>query len=87
VDVIRTVDAVTAPFEAAGPKALTQSPTASAVGEVDCVADTVVDPDVVIFRFSVFGVDGLLFLVGWAKLPGETSMPDTEIVEPLTVVT
>ncbi len=88
---MRTVLAVTAPFEAAGPTALTQSPTASADDAAACVAVTVVDPEVVILRFSVFGVVGFLLLEldveVLEKLPGERSMPDTETVEPLTEVT
>jgi hypothetical protein len=71
--VIRTVVAVTAPLDAAGPKALTQSPTARSEGAADLVALTVVDPDVVIFRPCVFGVVGLepLELPDLrAKLPG-----------------
>jgi hypothetical protein len=87
---MRTVVAVTAPLEAAGPKALTQSPTARSVEAADSVARTVVDPDVVIFRPCVFGVVGLepLELPDLrAKLPGWTSKPDTDTVDPLTAVT
>src|SRR5580704_15007197 len=87
---MRTVVAVTAPLEAAGPKALTHSPTARSVEAADSVARTVVDPDVVIFRLCVFGVVGLdpLELPDLrAKLPGWTSKPDTDTVDPLTAVT
>lgn len=86
--------AVTAPFVAAGPKAVTQSPTARSVAAADCVEDSVVDPDVVILRFSVFGATGLavfelleLLALLREKLPGLMSTPDTETVEPLTPVT
>jgi hypothetical protein len=51
--VIRTVLAVTAPVLAAGPKALTQSPTASAEEVVVWVSDKVVEEEVVILSFSV----------------------------------
>ncbi len=89
--------AVTAPFVAAGPTAVTQSPTARSAANADWVEDNVVDPDVVILRFSVFGATGLevfellelleLLDLVRAKLPGEMSTPDTETVEPLTPVT
>jgi len=91
------VVAVTAPFVADGPTAVTQSPTARSVDAADWVEDNVVDPDVVILRFCVFGVTGfalfelfeLLELAALppAKLPGLMSMPDTETVDPLTPVT
>jgi hypothetical protein len=91
---MRTVLAVTAPFVAAGPTAVTQSPTARSVAAADWVEDNVVDPDVVILRFSVFGATDLevfelleLLDLVRAKLPGEMSTPDTETVEPLTPVT
>lgn len=87
---IRTLVAVTAPLDAAGPKALTQSPTARSEEAADWVALTVVDPDVVIFRPCVFGVVGLepLELPDLrAKLPGWIWKPDIETVEPLTAVT
>jgi hypothetical protein len=58
VDVIRTVLAVTAPLVAAGPSAVTQSPTAKALDVVDWVALTGVEPDVVIVSFSAFGRAG-----------------------------
>jgi hypothetical protein len=93
VEVIRTVVAVTAPLVAVGPKAVTQSPTARSVAAADCVAVNVVDPDVVILRFSVFGATTLeafellelLDLV--RKFAGERSTPDTETVDPLRPVT
>jgi len=88
------VVAVTAPFVAAGPKAVTQSPTARSVAAADCVEDNVVVPDVVILRFSVFGATGLavfelleLLALFRKRLPGPMSTPDTETVEPLTPVT
>ncbi len=92
---MRTVLAVTAPFVAAGPNAVTQSPTARSVAAAACVAVNVVDPDVVTLRFSVLGAAGflafalleLLDFVERVKLPGERSMPVSEIVEPLTPVT
>jgi hypothetical protein len=52
--VIRTVVAVTAPELAAGPKALTQSPTARADDVVVSVSDRVVVDEAVILSFSVF---------------------------------
>jgi hypothetical protein len=58
VEVIRTVFAVTAPLLAAGPNALTQSPTARAEAAVLCVELTVVDFEVVMVRVSVLGVVG-----------------------------
>jgi hypothetical protein len=95
VEVIRTVSAVTAPLLAAGPNALTQSPTARSVAAAVCVALTVVEFEVVSLRVCVFGVGGrfeplelfeLLELVA-RKVPGEMLMPDTVTVEPLTAVT
>jgi hypothetical protein len=92
VDVMRTLSAVTDPLLAAGPKAMTQSPTARSLEVADCVADTVVLPDVVSFRFSGLGGVGFFesfdsFDVGRRKLPGESETPDTDRVEPLTAVT
>lgn len=93
VEVIRTVVALTAPLLAAGPKALTQSPTARSLEDADWVVLTVVEPDVVIVRLSVFWVvcffDELVFAVAPrpGRLPGENVLPVTEIVDPLTVVT
>ena len=89
---MRTVVAVTAPVVAAGPNALTQSPTARSVAAALWVAATVVASVVVILRFSVLGVAGFFVfgvvdLVGRAKLPGERSYPETESVDPLTAVT
>jgi hypothetical protein len=95
VEVIRTVVAVTAPLVAAGPNALTQSPTARFVAVTDWVAVNVVELDVLTVRFWVFGGVGFLplaFLVlpdfeCCEKLPGDTSMPDTDTVDPFTPVT
>jgi hypothetical protein len=89
---MRTVEAVTAPFDAAGPNALTQSPTARLVAAAVCVAETVVLLVVVILSFSVLGVAGLLVLeledfAVLPKLPGEMSNPVTDKVDPLTAVT
>lgn len=96
---IRTVSAVTAPLVAAGPNALTQSPTARALDVVDWVALTGVEPDVVTVIVSVFS-DGLLvfelvfeldleldFVVREKLLPGFKETPETVIVEPLRAVT
>ncbi len=60
---MRTVVAVTAPFVAAGPKALTQSPTARSVAAAVWVALTVVELEVVILRVSVLGLGFVVFLV------------------------
>ena len=60
VAVIRTVVAVTDPLVAAGPKALTQSPTARSVAAAVWVALTVVELDVVILSFSVLGAADFL---------------------------
>jgi hypothetical protein len=94
LELIRIESAVTDPLVAAGPNAVTQSPTATSVEVAGCVALTVVEPDVVSFRVSVFGVVGCLlfellepFEPLEAKLPGDTSMPETVRVEPLTPVT
>jgi hypothetical protein len=101
VEVIRTVVAVTAPLLAAGPKALTQSPTARAFEVTVCVALTGVELDVVILRVSVLGSVGFLLfelfelfvvfdvfdVVPRPKLPAEMSTPDTVTVEPFTPVT
>jgi hypothetical protein len=86
---MRTVVAVTAPVVAAGPNALTQSPSARSVASALWVAATVVALVVAIFRFSVLGVVGFFVfdLVGRTKLPGERSYPVTESVDPLTLVT
>jgi len=92
--VIRTVVAVTAPVLAAGPKALTQSPTARALAETDWVAFRVVELEVVTLRVWVLGVVGFLVLVLdlvffelRVKLPGERVMPESVTVDPLTPVT
>ena len=85
---IRTVVAVTAPLLAAGPKALTQSPTARSVEAAVCVELTVVELDVVIVSFSVLGVVGLLvvpvlFVLRAAEAaPGPELMPVTLTLEP-----
>jgi hypothetical protein len=97
VEVMRTVAAVTDPLLAAGPNAVTQSPTARSVAAADCVELTGVELVVVIFRVSVLGNVGFLEffvlfeffeleLVG-LKLPPEMSMPDTVSVDPVTPVT
>jgi hypothetical protein len=89
---MRTVDAVTAPVLLDGPKAVTQSPTASAVDEIDWVSDKVVDDAVVIFSFCVLSL-GAFVLVFDADLLVErvkrefSNVPDSETVEPLTAVT
>ena len=98
VEVIRTVVAVTAPLLAAGPNALTQSPTARAVDVAVCVALTGVELDVVILRVSVLGGVGFLLFELFElrslrrsrprrSCPADKSMPDTVTVEPLTPVT
>jgi len=86
--------AVTAPFAAAGPKALTQSPRARSLEEADCVALTVVEPEVVMVRSWVFGVAGFLALelfefapAGPEKLPNDSVVPEIAIVDPVTAVT
>ena len=89
VEVILTVVAVTAPLVAAGPKALTQSPTARAEAAALCVELTVVDFDVVMVSVSVLGVVGFFvfeldLVVGRVNWPGLTSYPDTVSVDPLT---
>jgi hypothetical protein len=96
VEVMRTVEAVTAPVLLDGPKAVTQSPTASAVDEVDWVSDNVVDDAVVIFSFCVLslGVFVVVFVLVFAadlpvvRLNTElSSVPDSETVDPLTALT
>ena len=85
---MRTVVAVTEPFVAAGPKALTQSPTARSVDAAVWVALTVVELAVVTLSVSVLGVVGfLVFDEDLVKAPGLTLMPDTVRVDPLTPVT
>jgi hypothetical protein len=86
------VVAVTDPLVAAGPKALTQSPTARSVDAAVWVALTVVEPDVVIVSVSVFGAAGFFvvdedFVVGRVNDPGLMLIPDTVTVDPLTPVT
>jgi hypothetical protein len=90
--VIRTESAVTEPLLAAGPTASTQSPTATSFDVADCVVATVVVPDVVSFRFCVFGGVNVLELfdsldLDRGKLPGESVMPETDSVDPSTAVT
>jgi hypothetical protein len=89
---MRTVVALTAPVDVAGPNALTQSPTARVDAVAACVADTVVELVVVIVSFSVLGVAAFLALepedlLGRPKVPGDRSTPVTDAVEPLTAVT
>ena len=89
---IRTVVAVTDPLVAAGPKALTQSPTARSVDAAVWVALTVVELDVVILSVSVLGAAGFFvfdedFVVGRVNDPGLMLIPDTVTVDPLTPVT
>lgn len=88
---MRTVVAVTDPLLAAGPKAETQSPTASALEATVCVVLTGVELDVVILSVSVFGVVGfldlLLGLPRCVKVLGEIEVPDNVMVKPLTAVT
>jgi hypothetical protein len=93
VEVIRTVVAVTDPVVPAGPKALTQSPTATALAATVWVAPTVVLLVVVILRVSVlsFGAVGFfvfeLDLLGLLRLPVFSETPETVRVDPLTLVT
>ena len=87
---MRTVVAVTEPFVAAGPKALTQSPTARSVDAAVWVALTVVELAVVTLIVSVLVLGLVGFLVfdeDLVKAPGLMLMPDTVRVEPLTPVT
>ena len=88
---MRTVLAFTLPFEAAGPKALTQSPTAKTLALAVCVVVTVVDPVVVIVTFCVFGVAGFFVLAPLElvarKFPAPRSNPITDTVDSLTPVT
>ena len=94
VEVIRTVVAVTAPLVAAGPNALTQSPTARSVEAADWVALTVVELDGRDLELLGLGRHRLLGLVllesskrGLAKLPSDMAYPETLTVDPLTPVT
>ena len=66
VEVIRTVVAVTAPVLAAGPNALTQSPTARSLAADDWVAFRVVELDVVILRVSSWACVGFLVASSFA---------------------
>ena len=97
VDVIRTVSAVTEPLEAAGPNALTQSPTARSVDggglrRTDRRRARRRD----LQRLASWAPSGACSSSSWsswsselwnAKLPGDTLMPETVKVEPLTAVT
>jgi hypothetical protein len=92
VEVIRTESAVTEPLLAAGPIATTQSPTATSFDVADCVVATVVLLDVVSSRFCVFGGVNVFgrfdpLDLDRGKLPGESVMPETDSVDPLTAVT
>jgi hypothetical protein len=94
VAVMRTVVAVTEPLVAAGPKALTQLPTATSVAAAVWVALTVVELDVVILSVSVLGLVLVGFLVFDVDLvaprgnwPGVMLTPDTVMADPLTPVT
>ena len=90
VDVMRTVLAVIEPLVAAGPKAETQSPTASAPEVTDWVVWTVVELDVVTLRVSVLGFAGCWFLLldlPGVKLPGDSEMPEMVSVDPSMAVT
>ena len=87
VEVMRTVEAVTDPLVAAGPKAETQSPTARSPEVTDCVVFTGVELDVVTLSVSVLGLVGCFVLFLVEKLPGEIEIPETVNVEPLTAVT
>ena len=92
VEVIRTVEAVTAPVLLAGPKAVTQSPTASAVADVDWVSDKVVEDAVVILSFCVLSLGGFEPDLPVALLVDRlnrvlSNVPDSEMVDPLTALT
>ena len=86
---MRTVVAVTEPLVAAGPNALTQSPTARSVAAALWVALTVVEPDVVTVSFWVLGVVGFLVFdveldrPSRPKEPPESEIPETVRVEPV----
>jgi hypothetical protein len=91
---MRTVVAVTAPVLAAGPKALTQSPTARSLEAADWVALTVVDFDEVIVSLTFLGAAGFLVLLLFElverrseRLPNENLVPEMVIVELCTAVT
>jgi hypothetical protein len=91
VEVIRTVVAVTEPLVAAGPKALTQSPTARSLDAADCVELTVVELEVVAVSFSVLGVVGFLVCAfldpALGRFPSDRFVPEMLTVDPLTAVT
>jgi hypothetical protein len=86
---MRTVVAVTAPVLLAVPKALTQSPTESAVAVVDWVSDNVVVDEVVTLSFCVLTVGFLVDfdLLDDGRVSWLSTVPDSETVEPLTAVT
>jgi hypothetical protein len=65
---MRTVEAVTDPLLAAGPKALTQSPTARSVEAAVWVALTGVELDVVTLSVWTLGVGGSFFDLFWLIL-------------------
>ena len=81
------------PLLAAGPNALTQSPTATALAVTDWVLFTGVELPVVMVSFCVLGVGGFLFLALLFELvdvgrrdPSESVVPDTVSFDPLTAV-
>jgi hypothetical protein len=76
---MRMVVAVMAPFAAAEPIALTQSPTAMSLAAAVCVALTVVELDVVIFKDCVWSVGGVLAFA--LEL-----VPDFALLDPLPFV-
>ena len=85
VEVIRTVDAVTAPVLAVCPNVLTQSPTASADDVVDWVCVNVVELDEVTFSACDAGFLVLLVLLeGRVKF---SRIPVMETFDPLTAMT
>jgi hypothetical protein len=89
VDVIRTVVAVTAPVVLAAPKALTQSPTATAEDVVDWVSVRTVDFAVVTLSFCVLGLVGFLddFEAAARLKTWLNRVPDNDTEVPLTAVT
>jgi hypothetical protein len=88
---MRTVVAVTAPVVAAGPNALTQSPTANAAAVAVCVSERVVVELVVILSFSVLTLGAAFVDFLDALLVGLnvwlSTVPVSEIVVPETAVT
>jgi hypothetical protein len=91
--------AVIEPLVVPGPKAETQSPTASALEVTLCVALTGVELEVVTLSVWTLGavtfldllelldLVALVFGACRGKLPGDTEMPEMVIVDPLTAVT